>query len=276
MLGFISLHFPEALNRVEQRLKNCNEFMSTLSELSLLFALHPANSAPKPGYVDYSLEYNPGTGSPDITLELAGHKTIGVEVRRTAWGKCLLYDDVQPVSKRIKEPTKKITAALYEKVGKFGSCDVRVIALDISDFQTNVFWDTGDFHLETILYGQPKFTWEINPVSGATENVSAIRDAGELPNVEKGPEVESFFAKHPSIGGVIFFHHGFHKVNPDSKLLKPHFECVVSSKLYVNTNPDTPAERRFPWNLAFMLTTVTNGGRPFTAVNLRSWGLRVS
>jgi len=272
MLGFISLHFPEALNRVIGRLKNANEFLSTLSELFLLFALHPDNSSPKICYVGYSLEYNPGTGSPDITLKLDDCKTIGVEVTRPAWGESPPDDDVQPVSKRIKEATKKITAALYEKVGKFGSCDVRVIALDISDFERNVFLDRGDFHLETVLYGQAKFALSENPVTGAAENVQAIRDAGELPNVEKGPDVGSFFAKHPEIGGVIFFSHTFRKVNVG----RPHYECVVASRLYLNNSPSTPTERRFPWDLAFMLANVMNGNNPFTAANLRRWGSRVS
>ena len=269
LLAFIKALFPKAFNAVERRLGIPQEFLSTLSELTLLFVLHPASSAPKLELVPYKLEYDPGEGSPDIKIDRPNEPAIGIEVTRPevkgGVNRILVSDDPDPrsVDEKIVYEMHKLFAELEEKVGKFGSSGIKVIALDITDYMGSIFLSeySASYHIESYLYGQAKMT-----ISAHTNEVYAWRDASELPTV-KGEGVHSFFDLHRDVAAVIYFWHDYYRGSPIEG-----YRFTICSKLAVNLA--SPEEQKFPWNLAFALSNVMNEGGTFTIVNLRGWGVR--
>jgi len=237
LLAFVELYFQEAMVAVKRRLGIPREFKGVLAELVLLFALHPDNSPPKAELIPYDLQYDPGSGSPDIQI---------------------LVSDHQSVEMRIKEPFHKLNAVLEGKVGSCINCDVEVLALDITEYIKKRVFVIGDVssvthHLENYLYGQLKVSFEVNSSNGVVGNVQYIRDTRELPTV-KGDDVGGFFLRWPQVGAVIYFWCRFDRTGSSER-----FTCNLHSRLAVNTNPATPDDKRLPSQLTSVLTNLMNG-----------------
>ena len=260
LLAFVELYFQEAMVAVKRRLGIPREFKGVLAELVLLFALHPDNSPPKAELIPYDLQYDPGSGSPDIQILLSGGKSIGIEVAHLEVNKPVDHSgsDHQSVEMRIKEPMHKLNAVLEGKVGSCRNCDVEVLALDITEYIKKRVFVIGDVssvthHLENYLYGQLKVSFEVNSSNGVVGNVQYIRDTRELPTV-KGDDVGGFFLRWPQVGAVIYFWCRFDRTGSSER-----FTCNLHSRLAVNTNPATPDDKRLPSQLTSVLTNLMNG-----------------
>ncbi len=259
LLAFVEQCFQEAMDAVKRRLAIPGEFKGALAELVQLFALHPRNSPPRAELVPYDLEYDPGSGSPDIKIMLNGGKSIGVEVAHLEVKKPVNHSggDHGSVEMRIEEPMHKLNAVLEGKVGSCRNCDVEVLALDLTEYIKKRVFVIGDVssvthHLENYLYGQLKVSFEVDRRNGRISNVHYIRDTSELPTV-KGEDVEGFFLRWPHVGAVIYFWCRF-----DSAGSSERFMCNLYSRLALNTNPATPEDKRLPSDLASVLTNVMN------------------
>jgi hypothetical protein len=263
LLKFVETNYASSLTTVEERLCNAAEFEDTLSELFLLFALSQTNSWPSVSVPRYFARYSSGEAGPDITIAYDDRTSIGIEVTRPKAGNGvnnmidLKNPDFRSDDEKVAPYMKKLFSELEAKTGQLAKSTVKMIALDVSEYVSRVFFPLEthaiDYHMESYLYGQ----WKVAFNRETVRDARLVADPHELPS-HKGPCVCSFFKLRGQIAAVIYFWRGFY---PEEGCPDKGRVCRVWSRLALN--PFSSAEQALPGLVAFTLANVLNQNKPF-------------
>jgi len=269
LLRFVEEYYPEHFSEVTRSLKAGSSFLDKMSELFVLYGVHPWSRHPYMIPWSYSVEYNPSKGSPDLRIKYDEQTTVGIEVTRVTATEPFDHsadNALQSVEKRISPYMKKVNAKMEEKVGKFGDCTVKVIAVDITDYLYKVFFmpepELMCPQLDHYLYGQAVALIDPAGTSGAF----FTRDPHILPAIE-GTDVDAFFPLHPDVAAVIhLWQRCLSASGPDG-----HGDCLSTVHFRIVRSPYSPDETQLPLDLAFALCHVMNEGKPFTVSQLQNY-----